>query len=150
MNLNKISIIGVGGVGANVGFCLLQRLPPKELVLVDVNKDLACGVGLDLEDTRAFLDFSTKIKASSKLSLTKNSELVVITAGVARKQGMSRFDLLRINLRIVKEISSDIKRYAPDSIVIVVTNPLDFITFIAQKETGFSRRRVLGMGSSYG
>jgi malate dehydrogenase len=146
--LNKVSIVGSGGVGSNAAFSLLHRFPPKELVLIDINPGLAQGTALDLQDTRDFLDFSTKITASQKLSSLKNSDIVVVTAGIARKKGMTRLDLLKTNAAIVKDIAANIKKYAPASIVIAVTNPLDMITYVIAKETGFNRKRVIGMGSS--
>jgi malate dehydrogenase len=147
-NIKKISIIGAGGVGSNLAFAILNRIPPQELVLIDISPGLAEGICLDLEDTRGFLNFITNIKGSSDYSDIKNSDIVVITAGVARKEGMSRLDLLKINAEIVKNISCQIRTHAPHTIVIVVTNPLDFVTYIVAKETQFPRHRILGMGSS--
>jgi malate dehydrogenase len=103
---------------------------------------------LDLEDTRGILGFNAQLQAGSDLSLLAASDIVVITAGIARKEGMSRADLFKTNAAVVKDISRAIVQYAPKSIVIVVTNPLDAITYVAIKETGFSRNKVLGMGSS--
>ncbi|MDD5070608.1 MAG: malate dehydrogenase [Candidatus Omnitrophica bacterium] len=146
--IKKVTIIGSGGVGSGVAFHLLSLLPLKEIVLLDLSGDLAKGVALDLEDTRGFLNFSTKITGSKDLSQLKDSDIVVITAGVARKDGMTRLDLLKINSKIAIDLSRQIKRFAPFSVVITVTNPLDMITYFVSKETGFSRGRVLGMGSS--
>jgi malate dehydrogenase len=145
--VKKISIIGAGAVGSTLAFNILSRLNLKELVLVDISGGLAEGIALDLEDTRKFLNFSTYIKGTPKITHIKNSDIVVITAGVARKEGMTRLDLLKINAKIAKELSGKIKKLSPFSIVIVVTNPLDFITYIVTKETKFSRHRVFGMGS---
>lgn len=146
--VKKISIIGAGGVGSTLAFDILNRIPPEELVLVDIAEDLAKGVVLDLEDSRGFLGFSTAISGGKEYSLIKNSDIVVITAGVARKEGMRRLDLLKINAGIAKDISHKIKKLSPSSIIIVITNPLDFITYIVVKETKFVREKVLGMGSS--
>jgi malate dehydrogenase len=145
--IKKISIIGVGNVGSTLAFNILQRLDIKELVLVDISGDLAQGVALDLEDTRKFLNFSTEIKGTKNISAIRNSDLVVITAGITRKEGMTRLDLFKINSKIAKDLSLKIKKFAPFSIVIVVSNPLDFITYTVVKETSFSRFRVIGMGS---
>lgn len=146
--IKKISIIGSGGVGSTLAFNVLAWLAPKELVLVDIFGNLAQGISLDLEDTRGFLDFPTKIRGGKDYSLIANSDIVVFTAGVARKKGMTRLDLLRINSGIAKDVSRRIKRLAPLAIVIVVTNPLDLITYLIAKETKFNRKRVIGMGSS--
>jgi len=146
--IKKISIIGAGGVGSTLAFNVLAWLAPKELVLIDINEDLAKGVALDLEDTRGFLGFSTKVRASKNYSLISNSDIVIFTAGIARKKGMTRLDLLRINSGVAKDVSKKIKKFASSAIVIVVTNPLDFITYVVTKETKFNRQRVIGMGSS--
>jgi len=144
----KISIIGSGGVGASVAYNILSRVQPQELVLIDIAEGLAAGTALDLEDTRGFLKFSTRVTGTCDYSCLKDSDIVVFTAGIARKQGMTRADLIKINSGIVKSAAAQIKNLAPDSIVITVTNPLDVITYIMAKETGFSRTKVLGMGSS--
>ena len=146
--IKKISIIGSGGVGSTLGFNVINRLAPQELVLIDTCSGLAKGVALDLEDTRGILNFSTKIIGSQDYSDIKSSDIVVHTAGIARRKGMTRLDLLKINSKIAKEVSKKIKKFAPSAIVIVVANPLDLITYIVTKETGFSRKKVIGMGSS--
>ena len=117
-------------------------------MLIDISQGLAKGIALDLEDTRGILGFSTDIKGTSNYSQIKGSDIVVITAGVARRKGMTRLDLLKINAEIAKKVSAQIKRFAPNSIVIVVTNPLDIITYVVAKQTKFSRGKVFGMGSS--
>jgi malate dehydrogenase len=144
----KISIIGTGAVGSTLAFHILSRLNLKELVLVDINPGIAKGMALDLEDTRGFLEFTTDIKAGDDFSLISDSDIIVFTAGIPRKDGMTRQDLLNINGKIAKDTSALIKKYAPKSIVIAVTNPLDVITSIFLKETGFPRERVMGMGAS--
>lgn len=144
--VKKVSIIGSGAVGATTAFHLLSLLDLKELVLIDLSGDLAKGIALDLEDTRGILNFSTKVKGSKNLSHIKDSEIVVITAGIARRDGMTREDLLKINAKIAKDLSFQIKKFAPFSVVVCVTNPLDVITYVVTKETKFARTRVLGMG----
>lgn len=146
--VRKISIIGSGAVGAGLAYNLLSRLSFKELVLIDIAPGLARGVSLDLEDTRGFLGFNTKVSGSENIAKIKGSDIVVITAGIARKKGMTRADLLKINAAIAKETAKKIRLYAPGAIVIAVTNPLDVITYIVRKYTKFSRKRVIGMGSS--
>lgn len=146
--VKKISIIGSGAVGSSLAFCLLQKLSLYELNLIDISADLAGGVALDLEDTRGILDFNTEIRGSSDYALIKNSDIVVITAGVARQAGMTRQDLLNTNSIIAKEVSKNIKEQSPHAIVIVVTNPLDSITYCVNKATGLPRTKILGMGGS--
>lgn len=146
--VEKISIIGSGAVGSNLAFHLLSRLNLTELVLVDIDGDLAKGVALDLEDTRGFLGFSTQVSGTGDFSLIRDSQIIVVTAGVARRQGMTRQDLLKTNAKVAREVSVKIKELAPSAIVIAVTNPLDIITYIITKQTGFSRQKVFGMGAS--
>jgi len=144
----KITVIGSGGVGSNLGFHLINRLSLKELVMVDISGDLARGTALDLEDTRGILGFSTEITGTEDLSHLENSDIVIITAGIARKEGMTRADLLKINGKIATDLAKSIKTYAPSAITIVVTNPLDIITYIVTEEIQTQRGKVIGMGAS--
>jgi len=146
--LNKVSIIGAGAVGSTLAFHLFSRLAFREIAIVDIATGLAKGVSLDIEDTRAFFNSPTQVTGTDDFCAIANSDIVVVTAGIARKEGMSRQDLLKINANVAKDVSSHIKKHAAQSIVIVVTNPLDLITYIFARETGFERSRVFGMGSS--
>ena len=141
--IQKISIIGCGAVGSSLAFDLLSRIKFKNLALVDIVGDLARGVALDLEDTRSLLNSLTEINAGDDYALIKDSQIIVFTAGVARKEGMTRLDLLKINAKVAKEVSQKIKEFSPQAIVIVITNPLDIITYVVTKETGFMRNRIL-------
>ncbi len=144
--VKKISIIGSGNVGSTLAFHILSRLNVEELVLLDIAGNLAKGVALDLEDTRFFLGFSTKIVGTSNWQKIRNSDIVVVTCGKARKEGQTRYDLLKENGKIAKEVSLKIKKLSAGAIVVVVTNPVDFITYVVKKETGFERERVIGLG----
>ncbi|MDD4955477.1 MAG: malate dehydrogenase [Candidatus Omnitrophica bacterium] len=144
----KVSIIGAGAVGSTLTFHLFSRSHFKEIALVDIADGLAKGVSLDIEDSRSFFDSTAQIIGTDDFCAIADSDIVVVTAGVARKDGMTRHDLLKINAKVAKDISSHIKKHASKSILIVVTNPLDLITGIFAKETGFERNRVFGMGSS--
>lgn len=146
--INKISVIGAGSVGSTLAFHLFSRLAPSELVLVDIAGGLAKGVSLDIEDSRSFFNSPTKVEGTDDFCSIKDSDIVVITAGIARKEGMSRLDLLKINAKVVRDVSSYIKKHAKNSIIIVVTNPVDIITYIVHKATGFPSNRIIGMGSS--
>jgi len=146
--VKKISIIGSGSVGSNIAFCILSYLDIKDLVLVDIAGTLAKGVALDLEDTRSFIGFNTNILGTSNIRHIKDSDIIVITSGIPRKEGMSRLDLFKTNSKIVISVADKIKRFAPASIIIVVTNPLDLMTYVAYKHSSFARERVMGMGSS--
>lgn len=146
--LNKISLVGAGAVGSNLAFHLFSRLALREIAVIDIAAGLAKGVSLDIEDARVFFDSPTQIIGTDDFCALSDSDVVVVTAGVARKDGMSRQDLLKTNAKVAKDVSLHIKKHAPKAVVIVVTNPLDLITYIFAQETGFERNRVLGMGSS--
>lgn len=143
----KISIIGAGNVGA-LSAMRIAQYGLGEVQLVDIAKGLARGKALDLEDARSILNYDYNIKGSDDINCVKDSDIVVITAGLARKPGMTREELLAKNAQILKEVCLSIKNLAPCSIVIVVTNPLDLMTYFALKTTGFSRDKVFGMGIS--
>jgi malate dehydrogenase len=140
----KITIIGAGAVGATAA----QRIAEKELgdvVLTDIVEGLPQGKALDLMEAGPLFGYDSKITGTNDYSAIEGSDVVVITAGIARKPGMTREDLLKINTKIIREVSQNIARYAPDSIVITVTNPLDLMTYVTMKTTGFPPSRVLGM-----
>ena len=140
----KITIIGAGAVGATAA----QRIAEKELgdvVLTDIVEGLPQGKALDLMEAAPLFGYDSKILGTNDYRDIEGSDVVVITAGIARKPGMTREDLLKINTKIIREVSRNIARYAPDSIVITVTNPLDIMTYVAMKTTGFEPARVFGM-----
>jgi len=143
----KISVIGAG----NVGSLTAMRIASDglgDVLLIDVVKGLAHGKALDLEDARAILKYNYNIKGSDDIHQVRDSNIVVITAGLARKPGMSREELLSKNGQILKDVCLNIKELAKGAIVIVVTNPLDIMTLYALKITGFKREKVFGMGVS--
>lgn len=119
-----------------------------EIVLFDVVKSLAQGKALDLEDARSILKINYNIKGTEDINQIKDSEIVVMTAGLPRKPGMSREDLLKKNAEIIKNVSENIKKLVPQSIIIVVTNPLDLMTYFTLTLTGFDSKKVIGMGAS--
>ena len=140
----KISVIGAGAVGAT----LAQRIFEEglaDVVLVDVLKGIACGKAIDLKDAAPITGSEKSIIGTDDYEDMKESDIVVITAGLPRKPGMTREDLISKNAAIVKDVSGKIKEYAPGAIVIVVTNPLDAMTYLAYKTTGFNKGRVCGM-----
>lgn len=141
----KISIIGAGNVGGLTAMRLAQD-GLGEIILVDIAGGLAKAKALDLEDARPILKYNYRIEGTEDIKKIEGSDIVVITAGLTRKPGMSREDLLAKNARILKDICLNIKETAPSSIVIVVTNPLDIMTYLALKITGFKPQRVFGMG----
>ncbi len=143
--VNKITVVGAGNVGATAA----QRLAEKELartvVLVDVVEGVPQGKGLDQWQSAPIEGFDSRIVGTNGYEETAGSDIVVITAGIARKPGMSRDDLLNTNAGIVKQVSENVKRTSPDAIVIMVSNPLDVMSWVAKQVTGFPRERVIGM-----
>ncbi|OGC03936.1 malate dehydrogenase [candidate division WOR-1 bacterium RIFOXYA12_FULL_43_27] len=140
----KLSVIGAGNVGATCA----QRLVEKDLgdvVLVDIIEGIPQGKALDIYQSASIEGFSSQITGTNDFSEIKDSDVVVVTAGLARKPGMTREDLLRKNAAIITAVCENIKKYAPNSIIIMVSNPLDVMTQLAMKVTGFDPKRVVGM-----
>ncbi len=141
----KLSIIGAGAVGTSCAQWAVVKEVAEEIVLIDIVPGLAKGKALDLAQSLPLLSRSIKVEGTEDFSALSGSDVVIITAGKPRTPGMSREELLKINADIVKSCAENVKRYAPDSIVIVVSNPLDAMVYVAYKVTGFSRERVIGM-----
>lgn len=143
--VNKITVVGAGNVGATAA----QRIAEKELartvVMVDVAEGLPQGKGLDQWQSAPIEGFDSRVIGTNGYDETEMSDIVVITAGIARKPGMSRDDLLNTNAGIVKSVGENIRRSSPNAIVIVVSNPLDVMCWVAKEATGFPRERVIGM-----
>ncbi|MCL6579163.1 MAG: malate dehydrogenase [Candidatus Bathyarchaeota archaeon] len=141
-----ITIIGAGKVGSAAAFNIL-RYRISDVVLIDIFENLAKGEALDMMQTAPAIEFDGKIVGTSDFSAMKDSEIVILTAGEARKPGMTRIDLMNKNAAIVKSVVKEIVKYAPDCKLMVVTNPVDIMTYVAYKESGFERNRVFGMGN---
>ncbi len=141
----KLSIIGAGAVGTSAAQWSVQRQVADEIVLYDVVEGLPQGKALDIGQTAPLNGFAGRIAGTNDFSLTANSDVVIVTAGLARKPGMSRDDLLEKNVKIVKGISEQIAAHSPDCCLIVVTNPIDAMVYTAFKISGFPRQRVVGM-----
>ena len=142
----KIGFIGAGRVGSVSAYTVIHHLNVDEIVLVDINERLAEGEALDLLHASYALKKPIKVVGGSDYSLLDDSDLIVISAGVARKPGMTRLDLLHRNAEIMREISKKLKNYVGNSLILVVTNPVDLMTYLIWKETGISRKRIFGMG----
>jgi len=140
----KIAVIGAGNVGAMVASRVIDA-GLADVILVDVVPGIAKGKALDISDARPVFDSKSSITGTENFADIKGSDIVVITAGLARKPGMSREDLLKKNAGIIKEVAVQVKKYCPLSIVIVVTNPLDAMSYLVMKTTGFSPKKVIGM-----
>src|SRR5437763_13613329 len=143
--VNKITVVGAGNVGATTA----QRVAEKELartvVMVDVVEGIPQGKGLDQWQSAPIEGFDSRIIGSNGYEESKDSDIVIITAGIARKPGMSRDDLLNTNAGIVKSVAEQVKATSPNAIIIVVSNPLDVMCYVAMKASGFPRERVIGM-----
>lgn len=145
----KISIIGVGAVGTSCADNILREQLCKELVILDIKKNILEGKKLDLIQASSLLNFNTKIITSNNdYSLTKSSDIVIITSGYPRKPGMTREELIDINSKIVKQVTKNIIQYSPNPIFIVVSNPLDSMTYLVLKTTKLPKNRVIGMGGA--
>ncbi len=140
----KISVIGGGHVGESTTFILAIKELADEVVMVDVVENLPQGKVLDMMQAGPILGYDTKIIGTNDIADIKDSDIVIMTAGFPRKPGMSREDLIGQNTPIMKEVAAKIKEYAPESIVIVVANPLDAMTYMCKKITGFPDNRIIG------
>ena len=140
----KISLIGAGNIGGTIALlAAIKNL--GNVVLVDIAKGIAKGKALDISHSLPVLQCNRKIIGTTSLKQIKDSKVIVVTAGVPRKAGMSRDDLVEINLKVMKDVGRAIKKYSPKSFVIVVTNPLDVMTWALQKITGIPHSHVVGM-----
>ena len=143
--VNKITVVGAGNVGATTAQRLAEKELAKLVVMVDVVEGVPQGKALDQWESAPIEGFDTRVIGSNGYDETAGSDIVIITAGIARKPGMSRDDLLNTNAGIVKQVSEQVKRTSPGAIIIMVSNPLDVMCYVAKQVTGFPRERVLGM-----
>jgi malate dehydrogenase len=144
--MSKVSIIGAGEVGASCATCLAERDFVNEIVLLDIKQGVAEGKALDLRQSAALKRFDTIVKGvTSDYSAVAESNVVVITSGIPRKPGMERSDLITTNASIVEDVCKQVAKYAPNCIIVVVSNPLDVLCYCALKSSGFPDNRVMGM-----
>ena len=141
----KVTIIGAGSVGATTAFALLARNAASEVVLIDINTEKALGEALDIKQATPFID-NCEIYAGSYCDAV-DSDVVVITSGIGRKPGQPRLELVQINAKLIKSISEEIIKYAPNAIYIIVANPVDILTYAFIKYTGLPKNQVLGTGT---
>jgi malate dehydrogenase len=141
-----ITIVGAGKVGSSAAFSILGRRI-GDVVLVDVAENVAVGEALDMMQAAPAIEFDGKIEGTSDYSEMRGSDLVIVTAGFARQPGMTRIDLVNKNAKIVKSVVKEVTKYAPECRLMIVTNPVDVMTYVAFKESGFERNRVFGMGN---
>ncbi|RMH21772.1 MAG: malate dehydrogenase, partial [Gemmatimonadetes bacterium] len=145
MSANKITVVGAGHVGATCAQRLAEKELAREVVLIDVVDGIPQGKGLDMWESAPVEGFDSRVVGATDYEPAAGSDIFIVTAGIARKPGMSRDDLLRTNAGIVESVSKEIARVAPDSIIIMVSNPLDVMAYVAMRTTGFPRERVIGM-----
>jgi len=145
MSAKKITVVGAGHVGATCSQLLAMKELAREVVLVDIAEGIPQGKGLDQWESAPIEGFDTRVYGTGDYGLSEGSDIFIVTAGIARKPGMSRDDLLKTNAGIVHSVAEEIKRVAPDAIVIMVSNPLDIMAQVALETTGFPRERVIGM-----
>ena len=141
----KVSIVGAGNVGSTVAYSLCMLGTVHEVVLRDSKTEIAWGKALDMSQAAAVVRSHTKVHVADEASGLADSDIVVVTAGSPRRPGMSRDDLLLVNAEVMRSVATDIKEHCPDAIVIVVTNPLDPMTYVMLRETGFDKSKVIGM-----
>jgi malate dehydrogenase len=143
--VNLITVVGAGNVGATTAQRVAEKELARRVVMVDVVEGVPQGKGLDQWQSAPIEGFDSRVIGTNGYDETAGSDVVIITAGIARKPGMSRDDLLNTNAGIVKQVSEQIARTSPNAIIIVVSNPLDVMCYVAKKVTGFPRERVIGM-----
>ena len=145
----KVTVIGAGNVGASCAEYISQKEIASKVVILDIKEGFAEGKALDLYQTATTLGFNTSIKGvTNDYSETNGSDVVVITSGMPRKPGMTREELIGINAGIVQKVSENVLEHSPDAIIVVVSNPMDTMTYLALKATGLPKNRIIGMGGA--
>src|SRR5215470_1164371 len=145
----KVTVVGAGAVGATVADNIARKELAEELVLLDIKEGLAEGKAQDMMQTAALLGFDTKIIGSTNdYSKTAGSDVVVITSGLPRKPGMTREELIGTNAGIVKTVTSNILKYSPNAILIIISNPMDTMTYLTLTTSGLPKNKVIGMGGA--
>lgn len=145
----KVTVVGAGAVGATTADNIARKELATEVVLLDIKEGVAEGKAQDMMQTAALLGFDTRITGSTNdYSKTAGSDVVVITSGLPRKPGMTREELIGVNAGIVKGVAENILKYSPNAIIIVVSNPMDTMTYLALKATGLPKNRIIGMGGA--
>jgi malate dehydrogenase len=145
----KVTVVGAGAVGATCADNIARKELAQELVLLDIKEGFAEGKAQDMMQTAALLGFDTRISGSTNdYSKTANSDVVVITSGLPRKPGMTREELIGTNAGIVKGVCENILKYSPNAIIIVISNPMDTMTYLALQSTGLAKNKIIGMGGT--
>lgn len=148
MKGRKVGIVGAGAVGATAAYSLVMMGSCHEIVLFDIAEGVAKGKAIDMGQAAHYSPKGTKVTAVESAAEMKDCDIVVITAGVPRKGEMTRADLLMINAKIMKDVVGDVAKHSPDAIIICVSNPLDVMTYVIHKMTGWERNRIIGMAGA--
>ena len=143
--MHKITIVGAGRVGESAAYNLAKAELARELVLIDIQEGMPQGAALDIQESAPIFNFDTRVTGANDLAAMAGSQLVIITAGVPRKPGMSRSDILDVNLNVMHGIVDAMLKHAPKAMLLVVSNPVDVLTYAAWRRTGWPRSRVFGM-----
>ncbi len=147
--MSKVSVIGVGNVGATCAGLIAINEVADEVVLLDVKEGIAEGKALDMKQASCLLSIDTKIKGvTGDYSKTAGSDVVVITSGIPRKPGMTREELIGVNAGIVKDVTSNVLKYSPNAILVIISNPMDTMTYLVQKTSGLPKNRIIGLGGA--
>jgi len=145
----KVTVVGAGNVGATCADAIACRRIASEIVLLDIREGFAEGKALDIMQTQTTLGFDTKVSGSTNdYSKTAGSDVVVVTSGIPRKPGMSREELIGVNASIVKGVVENVLKFSPNAIFVIVSNPMDTMTYLALKATGLPKNRIIGMGGA--
>ncbi len=142
--MKKITVVGAGRVGESTAQFIASKDMCREIVLIDIREGAAEGAALDIQQDAPLFQFDTRLKGGTNHALMADSDLIIVTAGVPRKPGMSRSDVLEINVRVIDEIIASVLKYAPNSKMLIVSNPVDILTYRAWKKTGWERSRIMG------
>ncbi len=148
MSYRKVGIVGAGAVGATTAFSLVMTGCCDEIVLFDINEGVAHGKAIDISQASYYSTKRTKVSIAKTPDMMNDCSIVVITAGVPRKGDMTRADLLMINAKIIKDVVGNVVKYSPDAIILCVSNPLDVMTYVIHKMTGWERHRIVGMAGA--
>jgi malate dehydrogenase len=143
--VNRITVVGAGNVGATAAQGIARRELGREVLMIDIMEGIPQGKGLDQWESAPIEGWDARVRGTNSYDDTAGSDIVVITAGIARKPGMSREDLLNTNAGIVRSVSEQVKKSSPDAIIIMVSNPLDVMAHVCMQATGFPRERIIGM-----
>ncbi len=147
--MSKVTVVGAGNVGATCANVLAFKKIADEVIMLDVKEGVAEGKAMDMNQTAQLLEFSSRIKGvTNDYAATENSDVVVITSGIPRKPGMTREELIGVNAGIVKSVAENILKYSPNAILVIISNPMDTMTYLASKVTGLPKHRIVGMGGA--